>query len=193
MEEDSQTGGGTGLSIKVLNSSIGGHSRAFLAWKPRQCWGFIRNTLWRVIDRYQMSSRAAGYDAIVMNRIHRKFASLVGVVALLFAQLAGSAYACPFLVQSMAESTTTATGEAVVPSAVLDPGAPALCEQHCQYGTQNVNDAPQALAGVALAPAFVVTIAQHVVVAASPATAAQPSRLYAASPPLAIRNCCFRI
>lgn len=91
------------------------------------------------------------------------------------------------------EATAVETGEAAVPSAVLDPAAPALCEQHCQYGTQSVNDAPQALAGVALAPAFVVTIAALVVVSASPATAAQPSRLYAASPPLSIRNCCFRI
>jgi hypothetical protein len=127
-----------------------------------------------------------------MSRFHRKIVSLIGIFALLFAQLAGSAYACPFQMQGIADTAMAGSAESDGPTAALDPASPALCEQHCQYGKQSINDAPQPMASVVLAPAFVVTLDCPSVLPTTSAAAA-PSRLYDSSPPLSIRNCCFRI
>lgn len=126
-----------------------------------------------------------------MKRICRKVTSLLAVVALLCTQLAVSAYACPMLTQTDGEQSMATSVS--VPSAVeADVDQPGLCQKHCENGQQNVNDSGTGLASVTPAPAFVIALPT---LQPSPVlgTAVFSSLLHAASPPIHIRNCCFRI
>ena len=123
-----------------------------------------------------------------MNRVTRKLVSLLSIVAVVFAQLAVSAYACPMEFAALDETV----GVPETNSSGRDASAPALCQKHCENAQQNVNDIPQPLVGVSLAPAFVVTLAIDRATSL-PAKAPASSLLHATSPPLSIRNCCFRI
>jgi hypothetical protein len=124
-----------------------------------------------------------------MNSITRKLVSLLGIVAVVFAQLLVSAYACPMLLMG-ADDVSAATPQA--DTCADDMASPALCQKHCENAQQNINDAPQPLAGVALAPAFAVKLPAVMGMALS-VPALQPSLLHATSPPHAIRHCCWRI
>ena len=121
-------------------------------------------------------------------RITRKLAACIGLSALVFAQLAVSAYACPALAQAI-EAAQLA--ETTAPPC-HDMDQPALCRVHCQDGLQNVNDVQPAFALLGFVPGFIVTIdsAAQKPLQVLPAS---PSLLHSTSPPLSIRNCCFRI
>ena len=127
-----------------------------------------------------------------MNRTYRKLMGWLGIVAVMFAQLAVSAYACPLLFQGLGNSTDTVS-VSDVSVACADLLSPNLCKKHCENGEQNINDMPEPQACLlALEPAFIVALVldPHV---SSIATALTPSLLHATSPPLSIRNCCFRL
>jgi hypothetical protein len=123
-------------------------------------------------------------------RITRKLAACIGLSALVFAQLAVSAYACPVLAQALEaaqQANTTAP-----PCHDLDSDQPALCQLHCQDGLQNINDTQPAFILPGYVSGFIVMIdssAQQPL----PVRPASPSLLHSTSPPLSIRNCCFRI
>jgi hypothetical protein len=70
--------------------------------------------------------------------------------------------------------------------------SPALCQKHCENAQQNVSDAPQPLIFSSLEPAFIVAAATDPN-ALLPDPAPTPFLLHATSPPLSIRNCCFRL
>jgi len=129
-------------------------------------------------------------------RTRRSITAFFGVLCLLFAQLAVSAYACPMLSGSMAVERADAVAQNVAsvatPCIAADMYQPALCEKHCQDGQQNVNDSPFHPASLDFSPGFVVTL---VVAdpAALPGAFESSLLLHAASPPLTIRNCCLRI
>ena len=123
-----------------------------------------------------------------MNNVTRKLASLLGIVAVVFAQLAVSAYACPM--QFIGDDDAVVAFEPR--SSGRDAESPALCKKHCENGQQIVNDAPQPLVAVTFAPALNVTPATNRAVHLS-ATAVSPSLLRVTAPPLAVRNCCYRI
>ncbi len=127
-----------------------------------------------------------------MNRIWRKNFSILAIAAVLFAQLAVSAYACPM--QTALVTCSDMQMEASATSGDADPVAqPALCLKHCQNEQQNRVDHDAPLAAVVLAPAFTVPLPQL----ASDRVVADlflaPSLQHPISPPLAIRHCCFRI
>ena len=121
-----------------------------------------------------------------MNRFNRKLVSLLSIVAVVFAQLAVSAYACPMEFAALDD----AVGIAEANSSGRDVLAPALCQKHSDNAQQNLNDTPQPF--VSLAPGFVVALAIDQATSL-PAIAATSSLHHATSPPLSIRNCCFRI
>lgn len=126
-----------------------------------------------------------------MKRVYSRAVSLFAIVALLFSQLAVSAYACPMLAESMRARDVVIDASASSCDET-DMGQPSLCQKHCENGQQNVNDAGSPLASVALAPAFVVSLP----IVPSPVVRSAtlyPSLVHATSPPLSIRNCCFRI
>ena len=126
-----------------------------------------------------------------MNRLSRKLFSLLAIGALLFAQLAVAAYACPMQFAGVDEAALTdAAGEKNASQRDVD--SPALCQQHCENGPQNVNDSPQVPVFFAVETGWVVAPSTPMILPIR--TSASPAFLsHATSPPLAIRNCCFRI
>jgi hypothetical protein len=123
-------------------------------------------------------------------RFTRKLAACICLSALVFAQLAVSAYACPALAQTMEaaqQANTTAP-----PCHDMDMDQPALCQVHCQDGLQNINDTQPASALLGFVPGLIVTIdsasLKHLQL-----PPASPLLLRSTSPPLSVRNCCFRI
>ena len=131
-----------------------------------------------------------------MNCFARKLVSLLSIFALVSAQLAVSAYACPMQFMGMDEANTdvvaldVSVSEAV--STVPDAVSPALCQKHCQQGQHNVNDTSQPLAFASFTPIIVVTLLIDPITPPT-ATVPTPSLLRTTSPPLSISNCCFRI
>ena len=126
-----------------------------------------------------------------MTRLLRKLISLFGIGALLFAQLAVSAYACPMQFTALDDATVTMVA-CEKNASVRDMASPALCQQHCENGQKNVNDTPQTPTFFAVETGLVVT---RLTESFLPIEAAglSPSLLHATSPPVSIRNCCFRI
>jgi hypothetical protein len=76
-------------------------------------------------------------------RRHRAFAAVLAILALLFSQLAVSAFACPRI-------------EAVVAAVQMPEGhcekqQPNVCHEHCEYGAATVNQVSPDLAPDVLA------------------------------------------
>jgi len=70
-----------------------------------------------------------------MTRTLRRLAAMSALAALVFAQLAVSAYACP---KGM-DGPVRAQAPAVAPTESCPDGMnPNLCESHCQYGSSSV-------------------------------------------------------
>jgi hypothetical protein len=122
-----------------------------------------------------------------MNRVKRQVVAWFGIFALMFAQLAVSAYACPMTTQG---TTEAARSEASAHCDKADRDQANLCEKHCHDSEQSQSSAP----GVhgAFVPGFIAVVPT----ASSRAPAAfleDPALLHATSPPATIRNRCFRI
>ncbi|CAN5912930.1 hypothetical protein BH11PSE8_BH11PSE8_02820 [soil metagenome] len=124
-------------------------------------------------------------------------------MALLFSQIAVAAYACPAMGgrdNRGAADTMAMAGmpcaEMMAAGVPLDPEQPALCLQHCQFGTttQVVDHVSPAFVPVTALPAvFEVSLDQALDTVLS--AWAVDERLRDRPPPLAltIAHCCFRI
>ena len=128
---------------------------------------------------------------MLLPRLIRKLVACAAILGLLFTQLAVSAYACPVTFGGAAQA---AGGESADPPCHHQAGDTnrALCQAHCQHGQQSSGDA-SALATVA---DFVATYAVVVPAETQTVQMAAPIGIdlfHSTSPPLAIRNCCFRI
>lgn len=128
---------------------------------------------------------------------------LIGVIV--FAQVAVAAYACPVMstgsiiglsgpAPQMGQSMTSAMRVDGMPGGSrLDPSLPNLCAAHCESGQQNADGKP----APTVPPALLASL--YPVVPSTPrdrptlARAAVDDPPRAASPPLAILHCCFRI
>ncbi len=127
-----------------------------------------------------------------MKYSQRKIISFIAIIALLFAQLAGSAYACPMLNSSVTAQMQMAN-YADLTCDDMDMAQPAMCKHHCEDNQQINNDSPLDPSALAFIPAFVVTLTVSVTTTFETTIVAAPSLHHATSPPLSIRNCCFRI
>ena len=135
--------------------------------------------------------------------------ALIGVV--LLAQMAVSAYACPGLASAAAmnmptaspastrddtsKDAATAAEQAIACADMagpMDPEFTNLCAEHCHYGQQSDQAATLTVPVVLLTAFYITPLAPAPFVAPRPAAAAT-SALAAASRPLAILHCCFRI
>jgi hypothetical protein len=131
-----------------------------------------------------------------VRRRHRLITVLFALCSLLFMQLAVAAYACPGNTSQLSAAAVMA--EAGLPCAVdvslgMDDQQPGLCQAHCQSAQQTVEkvQAPSLIDAVAVGFAFTIYPA---LVASPPAGPAQaPLLLRSTAPPIAVRNCCFRI
>ena len=126
-----------------------------------------------------------------MNSTYRKFSGWVGIVAIVFAQLALSAYACPMLLEEVGDRADTASVSAQ-PANYPEFASPNLCHKYCAEGQQNINDAPQLQAFAALGRGFSVTPVMTST-ATMPTTRLTNPLLHGPAPPLTIQHCCFRI
>ena len=130
-----------------------------------------------------------------LRRRHRLITVLFALCSLLFIQLAVAAYACPGNMSKVGE--VAAMTKAGMPCASdmslnMDDEQPGLCHAHCQSAQQSVEkvQAPSPIDAVAVGFAFTIYRA----LAAPPADPAQaPLLLRSTAPPIAVRNCCFRI
>ncbi|WP_426175315.1 hypothetical protein [Massilia sp. TWR1-2-2] len=129
------------------------------------------------------------------SRPSRVIAAIIAIFSLLFTQLALAAYACPDL--DVAKSVAMATDGAKVPGCAnmdMKMDSPGLCHSHCEAGDQTA-DTPQ----VPLVQPFVaaeLTVVLSVAESVSQCDTLQPEGVLlkrSTAPPLAIRNCCFRI
>ena len=122
-----------------------------------------------------------------MNRLLRRLSAWAGVFALLFAQLAVSAYACPggdFATASVAQAPMAS------PCDGTDADQANLCEKHCHDSGQSQGSAT--VMHAAFVPGLLAVLQMPTPHERSP-QAGDPALLHATSPPASIRNCCFRI
>ena len=76
-----------------------------------------------------------------MSRVERKKVALLCLSALLFLQLAVTAYACPTPADSGMPALAAAI-PATLPCPMTDQERPKLCEQHCIQASQSVDTQP---------------------------------------------------
>jgi hypothetical protein len=137
---------------------------------------------------------------MVVRRGVRRWLSGTLVLAILFAQLATAAYACPAHREASGAAAQAdppmPCGQMMGSGMALDPEQPGLCQQHCQFGnTQQAGDAAQLLLphAVTLGPIRTWPPA----LAPEPAHAAwtghQLRRERAPPLPHSIAHCCFRL
>lgn len=120
---------------------------------------------------------------------------LFALVSLLFMQLAVARYACPGTASKAAE--ISAMTEAGMPCAYsmamnMDDAQPNLCHAHCQVGQQSADKyqtpSPPAIDTLPADLTLQVAIPLFALAPLQP-----PHLLRTTAPPLAIRNCCFRL
>ena len=126
-----------------------------------------------------------------MNSTCRKFSGWVGIVTIVFAQLALSAYACPMLLANVGDHNDAVSVSSQT-SDYADLVSPNLCHEHCSDEQQNIKDAPQVQPVAEFGRVFSVT---PVMVATTtiPATKITDPLQHGPAPPLTIQHCCFRI
>ena len=129
------------------------------------------------------------------NRRPRLITALFALVSLLFMQLAVASYACPAVASKAAE--VAAMAEAGMPCAEsmklnMDDAQPNLCQAHCQVSQQSADkhELPPPVAIGALPADYTAPVSIPVFLEA-PLQAPHLKRTTA--PPVAIRNCCFRL
>ncbi len=125
--------------------------------------------------------------------------ALIGAV--LLAQLALSAYACPGMsaatpsdVGSTAPAPLTMNCEDMAGpmDSAMDADYPNLCAEHCHQGQQSDQAATLTVPPALLTELYITSPAFEPTAAPRPAAVATRAGA-AASPPLAILHCCFRI
>ena len=123
----------------------------------------------------------------------RAFAALFASLAVLFSQLAVSAYACPGADLMLRAEVS----QQEVPPCHEQPADAAptpLCQAHCQQGDQSSDVRAASLPVVAFVVLPSWAAAVFPPLHDAPSIEAQPSLLERPTgPPLAVRHCCFRI
>ena len=130
-------------------------------------------------------------------RRSRLVAAAITLFSILFMQLAVASYVCPALTIGHAQSGQSVGNMAVGEMAScdeIDPDEPSLCFAHDQVGNQSL-DKPgvpplQPFVSVGFWLPLTLLRTAPVTVQASHQTTFLE---YATAPPLAVRNCCFRI
>ncbi|HWW07123.1 hypothetical protein [Collimonas sp.] len=132
-----------------------------------------------------------------LSRPSRLIAALIVLVSMLFMQLAVAGYACPgFNIGQLNEAASMAMDgdQAMAGCAGTDKAQPSLCHANDQAGNQSL-DKPS-IPHVQPFMAATLTLVFRDIEIADNAVEAQPNSLLltrSTAPPLAIRNCCFRI
>ena len=131
------------------------------------------------------------------SRQFRLVAALIALIGMLFMQLAVASYVCPGL--QMRQGATVAISTDVADQGMagcqgMDKAQPGLCHAHDQVGNQSLDkpDLPQVQPFLAIGlarPLIPIDVVDR-------STITPPEAVFlmrTTAPPLAIRNCCFRI
>ncbi|MDB5929260.1 MAG: hypothetical protein JWR60_967 [Polaromonas sp.] len=131
-----------------------------------------------------------------LNRRARLATVLFALISLLFMQLAVAGYVCPGAasraahVAAMAEAGMPCAGDM---ASVQDEAQPNLCHAHCQAGQQTADryELPQPVALGAPPADFTSAALLAPRLVGAPLQA--PHLVRTTAPPVAIKNCCFRL
>ena len=123
------------------------------------------------------------YTSRTMSRSKRMLVAWLSLLAMVFAQLGVSAYACPLVEPASSAMETGSHCER------MHAAQPNLCEKHCHNEQQA---GAQATLPAAYVPSFIATVAVAPS-ASAPLAAAVPTLRHAVDPPPTIRHCCWRI
>ena len=123
------------------------------------------------------------------NSRHRLFTALFALMCLLFAQLALAGYVCPGSGSKVAAASMPCAESMGM---TMDEEQPSLCHAHCHAGQQKADIHQMPV--LASLPDHGADYQTNRVFAISPGAPLQaPLLRRTTAPPLAIRNCCFRI
>ncbi|HEX9391719.1 MAG TPA: hypothetical protein VF928_10455 [Usitatibacteraceae bacterium] len=123
------------------------------------------------------------------HRFIRKLAASAAALGILFAQFMVAAYACPVVAQDIQAQQSA---EAPMPCHQQSDKADGLCEAHCQDSHKNVASAINAIA-TDFVPAFVARLPEPQPATQVAAAASIDETSPHHSPPILLRNACFRI
>ena len=123
------------------------------------------------------------------NTRHRLFTVLFVLTSLLFSQLALAAYVCP---GNDAQAAQVSMPCAELMSKAMDEELPNLCQAHCKAGEQKAESYEIPMLA-SLPDQGADYLASQVLLAPPAAHLQAPLLSRTTAPPLAIRNCCFRI
>src|SRR4051812_30954052 len=126
-----------------------------------------------------------------LSRSSRFVAALVTIVSLLFTQLAVASHACP-AAGTVPMSASMAHGDM---AGCQDMGAdqPGLCKAHCEAGHQSPDTPAAPVVQPFVAAQLALILPASAVVPALVPSLDAPLLAHTTAPPLAIRNCCFRV
>ena len=128
-----------------------------------------------------------------LSRPSRFVAALVTLFSLLFTQLAVASYACPTLKTAGASVAATTSGGDMAGCQGLDAAQPSLCKAHCDTDRQSANTPAAPQVAPFVAAALTIVLPEHMPQVPTAAWSDAPRLTRTTAPPLAIRNCCFRI
>lgn len=122
--------------------------------------------------------------------------SLITVVLtlfnLFFMQIAVASYVCPVDSKAAEMAAMAESGMPCAGAMVQDNEQPGLCHAHCQSPEQSAEKVQLPAPGAAVATGFTYTAwSVHLNVSSVPQQGFMLERIN--SPPLQVRNCCFRI
>ncbi len=133
-----------------------------------------------------------------LTRPSRFVAALIALFSILFMQFAVASYVCPDYPPGQTEKSVAMSFSSSVHDTSeckgMDSEQPNLCDAHDQVGTQSLDkpELPQVQSFVAVGSVLVLPPIEATYRApAAQSTSSSLTRTTA--PPLAIRNCCFRI
>jgi hypothetical protein len=133
-----------------------------------------------------------------LSRPSRFVVAAITLFSILFMQLAVAAYACPVLrvdhpSQAMTAAVDMPAGE-MTACHDMDPVQPSLCHAYGQAGNQSLDKPAVPPLQPFMAVGFGLTVSPLDLTYPPAFTFPRTSFLtHASAPPLAIRNCCFRI
>jgi hypothetical protein len=123
-----------------------------------------------------------------MKRVQKKWVGILGIVALLFAQLVVASYACPLAGHG---APTTAAADSAEPPNTLDPDQPGLCLEHHKAGTTTVDQTQPPAMQVPVVLGLLVRVAD-IRLPHMRRTLPEPDADHLTSPPPSILFCVFR-
>lgn len=145
-------------------------------------------------DRARHIPKLPTITSMLARRRPRLITVLFALFSLLFMQLAVAGYACPMDGKA---SEMAAMDDAAMPCAgemsPMDTEQPALCHAHCQSTQQAADKFQTAMPVIAVAAGFAYVLEPVRIFSPVPRPAQAPLLLRSTAPPIAVRNCCFRI